>query len=79
MRWENSELREVEPGVWLPTHCRHELFADDAPPEWKGKPVVTEEVRVMKIEINRVKDDLFDMTPQKGDQIEDLRGVLRDK
>ncbi len=79
MRWENSELREVEPGVWLPTLCRHHAFADDAPPEWKGKPVMTEEVRVQKIEINRVTDDLFDMTPQKGDHIEDLRGILRGK
>ena len=79
MRWENSELREVEPGLWLPTHCRHDAFADDAPPEWRGKPVMTEEIRVEKIEINRVTDDLFDMTPQKGDHIEDLRGILRGK
>jgi hypothetical protein len=79
MRWENSELREVEPGVWLPTLCRHDAFAADAPPEWKGKPVMTEEIRVEKIEINHVPDDLFDMTPQKGDRIEDLRGILREK
>jgi hypothetical protein len=79
MRWENSELREVEPGIWLPTRCRHDSFADDAPSEWKGKPVMTEEIRVEKIEINHVPDDLFDMTPQKGDQVEDLRGVLRGK
>jgi hypothetical protein len=79
MRWENSELREVEPGLWLPTHCRHDAFADDAPPEWKGKPVMTEEIRVEKIEINHVPDGLFDMTPQKGDHIEDLRGILREK
>ena len=79
MRWENSELREVEPGLWLPTHCRHDAFAEDAPPEWKGKSVMTEEIRVEKIEINRVTDDLFDMTPQKGDHIEDLRGILREK
>jgi len=79
MRWENSELREVEPGLWLPTLCQHHAFADDAPPEWKGKPVMTEEIRVEKIEINQVGDDLFDMTPQKGDRIEDLRGILRPK
>ena len=79
MRWENSELEEVEPGLWLPTHCRHDAFADDAPPEWKGKPVMTEEIRVQKIEINHVPDDLFDMTPQKGDHIEDLRGILQQK
>ncbi len=79
MRWENSELREVEPGLWLPTQCRHDTFADDAPPEWKGKPVMTEEIRVLKTEINRVPDDLFDMMPQKGDRIEDLRGILKGK
>ena len=79
MRWENSELREVEPGLWLPTHCRHDAFADDAPPDWKGKPVMTEEIHVQKIEINHVPDDLFDMTPQKGDHIEDLRGILQGK
>jgi hypothetical protein len=79
MRWENSELRELAPGLWLPGHCRHEIFAEDAPPEWKGKPVMTEEIRVQKIEINHVSDDLFDMTPKKGDRIEDLRGILPGK
>ncbi len=79
MLWENSGLREVEPGIWLPTRCLHHSFAADAPPEWKGKPVMTEEIRVEKIEINRVPDDLFDMTPNKGDHIEDLRGILRGK
>ncbi len=79
MRWENSELREVEPGIWLPARCRHDSFSDDAPSEWKGKPVMTEEIRVEKIEINHVPDDLFDMTPQKGDEVEDLRGILRGK
>jgi hypothetical protein len=78
-RWENSELREVDTGLWLPTLCRHHAFADDAPPEWKGKPVMTEEIRVEKIEIKHVPDDLFDMAPQKGDRIEDLRGILRGK
>jgi hypothetical protein len=54
---------------------RHEVFADDCPPQWQGKPVLTEEIRVQKIEIDQVVDSLFDMTPQKEDQIEDLRGV----
>ena len=73
MRWENSQLKEVEPGIWLPTHSRHDTFAAEPPAEWKGKPVMTEEIRVEKIEINRVSDELFDMNPQKGDHIDDLR------
>lgn len=75
-RWENSNFREVDPGLWLPTMMRHDRFADDAPPEWQGKPVVSEEVRVKSIEVNRVPDDRFDFVPKKGDVIEDLRGIL---
>lgn len=75
-RWENSGLREVEPGLWLPTIVRYERFAEDSPAEWRGKPVVTEEVRVKRIEVNKVLDDRFDMVPEKGDVIEDLRGMF---
>ena len=79
MRWINTELREVEPGLWLPFHCRQEQYAEDAPPEWKDKPVMIEEIRVTKLEVNKVSDDLFDMTPRKSDRIEDLRGVITGK
>jgi hypothetical protein len=75
-RWENTQLREVEPGFWLPTLIRTDMFALDAPPEWKGKPVVTEEIRVETLAINQVPDDRFDMVPKKGDSIVDLRGTL---
>lgn len=73
-RWENSGLREVEAGLWLPTIVRREKFAEDAPAEGRGKPVLTEEVRVKHLEINRVPEDRFDMVPTKEDVIEDLRG-----
>ncbi len=79
MRWTNTDLREVEPGLWLPHHSRVETFVEDAPPEWKDKPVLIEEIRVSKIKVNKVSDDLFDMTPKKGDRIEDLRGQLTGK
>jgi hypothetical protein len=79
MRWINSELREIEPGLWMPMHCRQETFAEDAPPEWKDKPVMIQEIRVSKLELNKVSDDLFDMTPKKTDRIEDLRGQLSGK
>ncbi len=79
MRWINTELREVEPGLWLPMHCRQESYADDAPPEFKDKPVLIEEIRVTKIEVNKVSDDLFDMTPRKSDRVEDLRGAFKGK
>jgi hypothetical protein len=74
-RWENSGLREVEPGLWLPTVVRHERFAEDAPAGWRGKPVVIEKIRVQRIAVNKVRDGRFDMVPQKGDVIEDLRGM----
>jgi hypothetical protein len=79
VRWINTELREVEPGLWLPMHCRQESYADDAPPEFKDKPVMIEEIRVSKIEVNKVADDLFDMTPRKSDRVEDLRGTFKAK
>jgi hypothetical protein len=79
MRWINTELREVEPGLWLPLHCRQETFAEDAPPEWKDKPVMIEEITVSKLEVNKVSDDLFDMNIRKSDHVEDLRGVLSGK
>ncbi len=78
-RWETSRLREVDPGLWLPTVVRHERFAEDAPAGWRGKPVVTEEVRVKSLEVNKVLDDRFDMVPEKGDVIEDLRGSKRSR
>ncbi|WP_422927799.1 hypothetical protein [Singulisphaera sp. PoT] len=75
-RWENSGLREVDAGLWLPTLVTHQRFADDAPTDLKGKPVLVENIRVEKVEVNRVADDLFDMMPKAGDVIEDLRGNL---
>jgi hypothetical protein len=79
MRWTNTDLREVEPGLWLPFHCRQEQYAEDAPPEWKDKPVMVEEIRVLSVEVNKVSDELFDMTPKKSDHVEDLRGQLTGK
>jgi hypothetical protein len=75
-RWENSELREVEPGLWLPTRIKHEQFATDAPPDWRDKAVVTEEIKVESIEVNRVPDERFDMVAKPGDRVEDLRGAF---
>ncbi len=75
-RWENSHLKEVEPGIWLPLSCRLDTFALKPHPDLKDKPVMTEEVQVQSLELNQVPDDRFDMTPQKGDSIEDLRGRL---
>jgi hypothetical protein len=75
-RWVNSEFREVEPGLWLATRCRHDQFSADAPAEFKGKPVVTEEIRIHSVEVNHVPDDRFDMVTKPGDQVEDLRGAL---
>ena len=74
-RWEHSGLREVEPGLWLPTIARH----DDSPRTplpIRGKPVIHEEIRVKSIEVDKVLDDHFDLVPKKGDVIEDLRGMF---
>lgn len=73
-RWTTLDLKEVEPGLWLPYRTLHEQFAADAPPAFQGKPVLIEETRVQKLEVNHVADDLFDMVPRKGDQVLDLRG-----
>ena len=41
--------------------------------------MMIQEIRVSKLELNKVSDDLFDMTPKKTDRIEDLRGQLSGK
>jgi hypothetical protein len=73
-RWINTDLKEVEPGIWLPMAVRHETFTAKPPAGREAKPVLTEEIRVQKLEINRVPDERFDMVPKPGDHIEDLRG-----
>ena len=73
-RWENAKLKEIEPGFWLPMAIRHDTFAAKPPEGFEGKPIMTEEIEVQTLEVNHVPDDRFDMSPRKGDQIEDLRG-----
>ncbi len=73
-RWENAELKEVAPGLWMPFHCRRETFSPEAPPEFQGKPVLTVEIDASRIEINHVPDDLFDMETKPNDLVQDLRG-----
>ncbi len=73
-RWTTFDLKEIEPGLWLPYRTLYEQFEEEAPPAFQGKPVLVEETRVQKLEINHVPDDLFDMVPRKGDQITDMRG-----
>jgi hypothetical protein len=73
-RWVTSQLKEVEPGLWLPLTTRYEQFPSRPVDELKGKPSMVEEIHVQSIEVNRVHDDLFDMVPRQGDAIEDLRG-----
>jgi hypothetical protein len=74
MRWENSHLKEVEPGIWLPMSTRQEQFPAKTVPELNGKPIIIEEIQVKSLTVNKVPDDRFDMTPKPGDAIEDLRG-----
>ncbi len=76
IRWENSHLKEVDPGIWLPMTTRQEGFPLKPQPELKDKPVLVDEIQVQSLSVNKVSDDLFDMTPQKDDSIQDLRGRL---
>jgi hypothetical protein len=46
----------------------------DAPPAWFSKAVLTEEVRVQRLEFNKAPDERFDLVPRQGDLVEDLRG-----
>lgn len=75
-RWENSKLKEIEPGLWLPMNSRHDQFPSKPVAELNGKPVLTEEITVQTLEVNHVADDRFDMEPKQADSIEDLRGKL---
>ncbi|QEH33464.1 hypothetical protein OJF2_19660 [Aquisphaera giovannonii] len=73
IRWTTRDLKEVEPGLWLPLSTTREQFSDKAPPEIRDRPVMIVETRVETIQVNRVPDDLFDMVPAKNDAIDDLR------
>jgi hypothetical protein len=73
-RWVNTNLKEVEPGIWLPMTTRQDQFPARPIPELNGKPVLIEETRVQSLTVNKVPDERFDMTPKQGDTIEDLRG-----
>ena len=70
-----ATLREVVPSCGRPPSCVRP--AEDFRPEWRGTPVVIENVRVQSFEVNKVPDDRFDVVPGKADVIEDLRGVFR--
>ena len=72
-RWLTFELKEVEPGLWLPMFTRNEQFPAKPIPELKDKPVMIEEIHVQSLTINKIPDDRFDMTPKAGDGITDLR------
>ncbi len=75
-RWLTFDLKEIEPGIWLPMTTRHETFTMKPHPELQGKPVMIEEIHVQSLTVNNVPDDRFDMTPKAGDAILDLRGRL---
>ena len=73
-RWVNTDLKEIEPGLWVPLTARHEQFTSKPHPDLHDKPVMIEEIHVQSISVNKVADDLFDLTPKAGDVIDDLRG-----
>ena len=74
MRWTTSDVREVEPGVWLPFAVRCEQYPSVAVPGFEGKPATVESITVQALTTNRVPDSLFDMSPREGDRVDDLRG-----
>jgi hypothetical protein len=73
-RWLNTDLKEIEPGLWFPMTTRHEQFSAKPISELRGNPVLVEEIHVQSLSLNKVPDDRFDMTPAAGDVIDDLRG-----
>ncbi|KAJ3058996.1 hypothetical protein HK102_010213, partial [Quaeritorhiza haematococci] len=75
-RWTTTDLKEVEPGVWLPYSLRGERYPIEPVAELEGKAAAVETIEVRELSINRVPDSLFDMTPREGDRVEDLRGRL---
>jgi hypothetical protein len=75
-RWINTNLKEVEPGVWLPCSLRSERYPIEPVAGLEGKAATVETIEVRELSVNRVPDSLFDMTPREGDRVEDLRGQL---
>jgi beta-lactamase regulating signal transducer with metallopeptidase domain len=68
----NSRLKEVIPGLWLPQECLVEMapIRDNAK-EHLDKPLMAMRLRVTKMSVNSVKDDLFEIDPNDANQ--DLR------
>ncbi len=73
-RWITADLKQVEPGIWLPMTIRRESFTARPHPDLKDRPVMLEEIHVQSLTVNKVPDNRFDMLPQNGDAIIDLRG-----
>jgi hypothetical protein len=73
-RWTNTNLKEVDPGLWFPMTTRMEQFSVRPMPDLGDKPIMVEEIHVQSLSVNQVPDERFDMIPQPGDTIDDLRG-----
>jgi hypothetical protein len=56
-----SAFREVEPHVWLPFRMQRKLFADQ----------LETDIRVVRYEVNRVRDTQFSYTPGPGTLVVD--------
>jgi RNA polymerase sigma factor (sigma-70 family) len=71
-RFQNSDLKEILPGYWLPLECQEELLSpENAPKEYHGKPAVVIRCKVRKWNVNDVKEDFFAVPD--GVQVMDLR------
>jgi hypothetical protein len=73
-RWTNTNLKEVDPGLWFSMTTRIEQFSAQPMPDLGDKPIMLEEIHVQSLSVNQVPDERFDMIPQPGDTIDDLRG-----
>ena len=73
----NSEFEEVVPGVWLPKQSvLHEIAPagdEDFPEEYHGKPILSTRVRVTKLVVNQVPDEVFEPYIKPGEEVVDNR------
>lgn len=79
MRFTTHDLREVEPGLWIPYLCHWERFGPSwAPAEQRGKPLFRYVLSVKALNVNNVPDSLFELAFAPGSPVVDRTHVGED-
>lgn len=71
-RMQNQNYIEAKPGIWLPQMCiRDECGYQQAPPAYRGKPLIRYVYTVKRLGVNNVPDELFILKIKPGTVVAD--------